>query len=301
MMDVSIMINNLSKRLGDSNKNLFTDDFLIEALTAGQLETAQNIHRKYLTELEALESNLALSSGSIALSGLANDVLDGEKGILKVKIYGGKYCKMLDVADLKLTENYFDRPTTDSPYCYVFQSRIYVLPSTVTRIDVMYLKMPTDLVYILNADEADSGASKTKFDGRSADSLSSTNDNYNDAPIYHDQGDKMHVVTDYVGADLEFTVSPAAAANFADDQEFYFILHDFDDLDRAKFAGMVSELNPALQEIIISMAEATCWKMDGNLKRRDLALDMANLEMDVLNSRYRIAEGVGIKTVKNRR
>lgn len=297
-MDVSRMVEMLSYRVGDTNKRLFTDSFLLKTLNKAQVQATQLLNNLYLTELEVLETGKSLSSGALALSGLSNAVLGGEEGILQVKINGGAYCTRISEKYLKDYENYYKVASTDNPYYYVFANKIYVLPATVSKIDVYYLRMPTDLIYRLNADQADSGASKSKFDGRSTDGLSASDDAYNNAPIFHDQKDEFHVVTDYVGADLEFTVTPAGSENFSENQEFYFILNDFDTLSRDNFAGMICDLNPALHEIVISLAEAICWTMDGKADRRQAALDMATMEIEMLNAMVEMAEGIGIHNVR---
>ena len=294
-MDVSRMVEMLSYRVGDTNKRLFTDSFMLKTLNKAQVQATQLLNNLYLTELEVLQTNQALTSGSLALSSLSNTVLGGEEGILQVKIYGGAYCTRITEKELKEKENYYKTASTSNPYYYVFANKINILPATVTAIDVFYLKTPTDLKYRLNADQADSGSSTTKFDGRSADGLSASNDVYNNAPIFHDQNDEFHVVTDYVGADYEFTVLPAASVAFAESQEFYFILNDFDTLSRTYSAGFVCDLNPALHEIVISLAEAICWTMDGKTDRRQAAMGMAEMEIDMLNAMVEVAEGIGLK------
>jgi len=294
-MDVSRMVEMVSDRVGDANKQLFTDLFLLKALNKAQVQAIQLLDNDYMTELEELETNLTVTDGSIALSGLGHTVLGGEEGILLVKINGGEYCNQITEKELKEKEGYYKTASIQDPYCYVFANRIYVLPTTITKIDVYYLRTPTDLKYWLNADQADSGSSTTKFDGRSADGLSAVNDVYNNAPIFHDQNDEFHVVTDYVGADYEFAVLPAGSVAFAESQEFHFILNDFDTLSRTYFVGFMCDLNPALHEIVISLAEAICWTMDGKTDRRQAAMGMAEMEIDMLNAMVEVAEGIGLK------
>ena len=52
-------------------------------------------------------------------------------------------------------------------------------------------------------------------------------------------------------------------------------------------------LNRALHPLICTLAEAICWAMDGKLDRRQAAYDIALAEIEILNARYKPAEGVG--------
>ena len=292
-MDTATMMNMLGYRIGDADTNLFTNPFRVKSLNKAQTQMAQLLHPNYLTELEALDTNNTLSNNCVLMSSLDYDVLGGAEGILAVKVYGGKYCKRISMQELKKIENTYYAGCSDNPLYYIFQNRIYVLPTATTAIDIYYLRKPTDLVYPLNADQADAGASTSKFDGRSADGLSATNDLYNNAPIFHDQTDSYHIVSDYVGADVEFTITPVASTNLLENQEFFFLLNHFDTLTKTNFNGAMSDLNPALHEIIVSFAEAYCWALNANKDRYDIALNNAKMEIEVLNSRYTKAQGIG--------
>jgi hypothetical protein len=54
-------------------------------------------------------------------------------------------------------------------------------------------------------------------------------------------------------------------------------------------------LNNGLFGLVITLAEAQCWAMDAKIDRRNSALDIAFKEIQILNSRYQRAEGVGTK------
>jgi len=290
-MDTATMMNMLGYRIGDADTNLFTNPFRVKSLNKAQTQMAQLLHPNYLTELEVLDTNNTLTSGSLVITtALTYDVLGGAEGILAVKVYGGKYCKRISMQELKKIENTYYAGSSDNPLYYIFQNRIYVLPTATTAIDIYYLRKPTDLVYPLNAD---AGTLKIVFKGRSADGLSATDDLYNNSPVFHDQNDTYHVITDYSGSTVEFAVSPATTVNFAANQEFFFLLNHFDTLTKTNFNGAMSDLNPALHEIIVSFAEAYCWALNANKDRYDIALNNAKMEIEVLNSRYTKAQGIG--------
>ena len=289
-MDTATMMNMLGYRIGDADTNLFTNPFRVKSLNKAQTQMAQLLHPSYLTELEVLQESVVVGSGYTAITGLTYDVLGGADGIMAVKIHSGKFCKRITMQELKKTENTYYAGSTDNPMFYTFNNRIYVLPSTVTSIDVYYLRKPTDLVYPLNAD---AGTAKSIFKGRAADGLSGVNGTYDDAPVFHDQNDTYHVITDYAHTTYAFTVTPDTTFDFAANQEFYFLLNHFDTLTKTNFNGAMSDLNPALHEIIVSLAEAYCWALDANKDRYDIALNNAKTEIEVLNSRYTKAQGIG--------
>ena len=298
-MNTNEAIDSLGMRLEDANKVDFTETLRLRALNDAQIKLANMLHTNYLTELQSLKTGVTVTAGvtgTLNNSLLTYNVLRGEQGIIKCRISsGGLWLHKLDIKDVKRTENSYLQGTTKNPLFYVFGNKIYVLPTTITSIDVLFLREPTTLLYPFNADQADSGASTTKFDGRSADSLSAVNDYYNGAVIYSKEHDSYHVITDYVGADLEFTVSPAATGNFTENQEFYFLTHGFDLLG---LSGVDFDLNPALHEIIVTLAEAQCWAIDEKLERRNAAMKAAMDEIAVLNARFERAEGIGPKKEK---
>ena len=294
-MNVQEMIDLLGLRLEDAAKGNFTDATKLLTLNDGVKKVANLIHPGYLTELEYLKTSVTLSSGAVAMTAANLDykVLKGKAGVIKVKVSGtsGLDCTPIDITDRKRTENSFNAGTVQNPLCYVFQNTLYVLPTTITTVDVYFRRVPNQLLYPFNADQADSGASASKFDGRSADSLSTVNDYYNGAVIYSLLYDTYHVITDYVGADLEFTVSPASTlGNFTENQQFYFLTHSFNELG---LSGVDCDLNEALHELVVSFAEATCWKMDEKIDRSGSAYKAAMEEIGVLNSVYEDPEGIG--------
>jgi len=52
-------------------------------------------------------------------------------------------------------------------------------------------------------------------------------------------------------------------------------------------------VNKALHPLIVTLAEALCWAIDGKLDRKQAALDIAFAEIEILNARYTAAENIG--------
>jgi len=294
-MDVQTMINQLGLRLEDASKGTFTDDIKLDILDNSQIKVANLLRNEYLTELQVIKDNVTATAGKaeMTVANLGYKVLRGAQGVLAIKIKDSLYCNLIDIADLKSTENTYLTGTARNPLAYVFQNYIYVSNGeTNPTIDVYFLKVPTTLRFKFTSDEADSGASDVKFDGAADEGLSAVNDTYNGAVIYNVDKASYHVVTGYVGADLEFTVSPAADSNFTDGQEMYFITHSFDEIN---LSGVTCDLNDALHSLVLDVAESDCWLMDEKQQRSSEAYKKAIDEIAVLNERYAPRSGIGTR------
>ena len=179
--------------------------------------------------------------------------LRGAQGILSVKLTSGKYCRIIDQKDIKDTEGHYRAGSSVDPIAIIRNNQIEVKATSPTTIDVSYLRLPTAPYFSFTSDAADSGSSTTKFDGASGEGLSTSNDAYNDAVIYNEDKETYHVVTDYNGTSLEFTVSPAASSAFPNGQTFRFITNGF---DATNLSGVEFDLNESFHNIIVDLAES---------------------------------------------
>jgi len=292
-MDVQTMLNQLGLRLEDADKVKFTDALKLEILNNAQVKVANLLNNAYLTELQVIKESITATSGKAEMT-IANfdyGVLRGAQGILRIRINSGLYCNLLDIDDLKRMENPVLAGTLQNPLAWVFQNHIYVSNGeTNPVIDIYFLKVPTTLRFKFTSDQDDDGASDVKFDGAASEGLSAVNDTYNGAVIHNITKNSYHVVTDYDGASLKFTVEPAAVANFIDDEEMYFITHSFDLIN---LDGISCDLNESLHGLVLDFAETDCWLMDSKLDRSVNAEKKAFSEIAVLNERYAPRTGIG--------
>lgn len=300
-MNVSQMMNLLALRLEDAGKVDFPDNFKLLALNNSQTSLANKLHNNYLTELQVVDTNKTVTTGACAISTLSYDVLRGGQGIRKLKVNGtsGLYITMIELDDVKKMENTLIGGNTSNPIGYIFQNTIYVIPTSITSIDVYYLRVPAPLYYPFNMIAATT-PSKSAFLG---DSSSDAVDDYWKYAVIYCVGQKSyHVVyatsptlaydlTGNADGEKHFTVVPDAAANFGTDT-FYFVTHGFDTLN---LTGVTCQLNETLHELAVTLAEAECWAMSHKLDRRAAALETAYAEIAMLNSRYETerAEGIG--------
>jgi len=93
-----------------------------------------------------------------------------------------------------------------------------------------------------------------------------------------------------VGADLEFTVSPAAGANFTEGQQFSFHTHGFDTLT---LSGIEFSLNESLHPLIIDVAEAQGLAQTDKDVQRLAAEKKSENTIAVLNAKYIPPERLG--------
>jgi hypothetical protein len=293
-MNVSEMMSMLALRLEDAEKTKFTDAFKLKALNNAQIKLANLLHPAYLSELEVVETALTATSGEYNLSSLQNDVLKSGQGVLKVKINGSYWGTRIPLSEVKKTENTFLAGSTRNPIWYVFGNKIVVSNGeTNPSIDVYYLKRPTSLIYDIEVDTVVDAAS---FTVASDEGLSSENDYYNGAVIYHPDNGTYHVVTDYVGASRAFTISPSMTQEgslWVAGESFRFVTHDFDQLN---LDSVECDLNQSLHELVVGFAEAECWGMANQHERRKSALDSVYDEISALNQSYAPAEGIGTES-----
>jgi len=290
-MNVALAATTLSSRFKDLGLQKFNNAIIRTLLESAEIYVASKLHPAYLTELETPEVSVAVSSGYAALSALSNSVLGGAQGVREVKLTGGKICILIDAKNRKDTENAFWQGSTDSPIAWVQNNRIYVLPASTALIDVSYLKVPDPLYFNFTSNQADSGASKTKFDGASGEGLDTTTTNYYlGAVIFNITKKSYHVVTAYNKTDLEFTVGPEAAANFTESQQFRFLTHDFDALS---LSGVDFTLNADKHSMIIDVAEAAGLAQTELHQQREAANSRAENTIAVWNAKFIPPERLG--------
>jgi len=291
------MIHRLAYRLEDPEKDKFTDLFKLKTLNNAQKKLPQFVHNAYLTELQYLKVDLTVTNGATAAltsSSLTYDLLRSGQGILKVRdATTDVYLTQIGLRDIKKNESRYFRATTLNPYFYIAGNKIYVLPTSgIGTIDVFMLRQPATMYYTYTA----SGGSTATILSTDTN-LSVTADYYNGLLVYNQTKEKYFVVNDfaYGAPTFTITVDTALAAAGANADIFYFLKNDFDDVNKA---GVACELNPCLHDVVLLMAEAECWAMDRQLTRRNAALEAAFNEIQVLNSRYGPAEGIGTSAYK---
>ena len=205
----------LGIRLDDVGENIFTPQIKMDAINSARRLLVSVMDNKYLGELETVDNDQSLSSGTVTFASAGIDpIRDGIIGIYDES--NNKWCTMIEPGQVKSLQNTFLSGTTTSAVAYTFAETIYVNPTSISSVDIWYYKNPTDFTY------SDSGSGS---------------------------------------------------------------------------GGMASacELNAALQEIVVDMAEAQLWRIDGQATRGQGAMQNAMLAIQMLNGRIPkdLSEGIG--------
>jgi len=147
----------LDDRLEDSQGE-FGDALRLRTINAEQITLCslipQELRKDYLTEITVIKDNLSLTSGKVLMTAavLGKEALFGLKGIVSVKDHSGKYCDKMNLFSSDVIDNPYLSPTHNQPGYDVFQNYIYVLPLTITAIDVFHLKVPEDISGSVNCE-----------------------------------------------------------------------------------------------------------------------------------------------------
>jgi hypothetical protein len=300
-MNTTYMAQLLSLRLEDAKTTKFSPAALVKALNNGQDFLCQQIRKEYLTSLQVIDAQKTATSGYYALSSLTYDPLHGAQGIRKVKIYDGQYCTRIDITERKKEENSYISGSINNPLYYVKDNKIYVSNGqTSPVIDIYYYKNPAPMMYYFTVAEHGT-PSDTQFLGDDDQGLSEIDDTYNGIPVYSETQESYHIITDYIGATREFVVEPAASANFGTELMYFIRRPDIDAYSVKPTATdtdlyvETSELNLALLETVLTLAEAQLWSMDSKMDRRNNAREMANLIIQTLNESYIPPAGIGTR------
>jgi hypothetical protein len=287
----------LAIRLEDAASRV-TPAMKLGALHTGEIILANKLHPHFLTELEVIKTGLTLTTGVKALTAanLGYDVIRGGDGITKVIVTNGNEATWIDPRDTKRMENSFLTATVDNPVYTVFQGNLMVWPTTITSVEVWFLRVPPKLrhafTYIFTGA---SPSSTTQFIGDDGQNLSTSDNYYNNSVIFLGETDTYHVVTDYEGSTRTFTILPETAYAIGGADTFQFLTHDF---DLTNLTAVYPLVGAAYHNIMVTLAEATCFGILGEDTRRDNAWEKATAEIKAINARFKPAAGIGAKENK---
>ena len=141
------MLSNLGLRLEDPAASVFTSAVKLDSLNLAQKTVCSMIDNAYLVELQTIADNKTVSTGActfdVAFGSGVNPIRNGITGIYDET--NDVWCTMIEPGDVKRLENSYLDGSTSNPVAYVFADTIYIKPTSVSSIDVWYIKEPTDL------------------------------------------------------------------------------------------------------------------------------------------------------------
>ncbi len=281
-MTVLEMYDSLALKIEDPKSEIFTPWYRRQMLEHAQLKLTHLLHASLLTELEVIESNFTVTTGVTEVMNPANltgrySIVRGRDGIVQIKIYStGRVMAILDFPDVKKTNNAsFLAGSTINPLAYIFGNKINTLPTSISAVDVAYLRFPAPLRATFLA----SGGSLTTIvcDITEETKLANAaNDQFNGAWIWNITDELYFVVNDYavVTNTATFTCDdPGAGAAGADDETFYILGRDHEILG---LSSVTCDLSVNLHDLVVLLAAGECWRKVGNIGRRNELLEEAS-------------------------
>jgi len=287
-MYVHDMLTAFDSRMEDPGRTKYPDTVRILALRSAQITMIEFIHHDYFTELQEIQESMVVTAGKMNISSISNIVIRGAKGICAAKVHGGKWITIQDFRDAKDQESPLYAGTLLNPTAYIFGNKIFFQPTTITLVDMYYLRMPifSQGPFSTQASDVPGMPSTDEFfetvSGQDIEDIS--DDWFLESSVLSDSGTpSYHLVTNSNSATGLFWVSPAKAAAST----------DFGNVTFYK-----SELNPVLHNIMLKLAEAEMWDSSRDFDREAKARAAAFEEIEILNQRYEKLEGTGTKNRK---
>lgn len=148
------MLDNLGLRLEDPAQTIFTQAAKLDALNLAQKSVANMVDNNYLAELQTITATktttegqdpgalFAICSYATAFS-TALPIRNGIVGVFDEE--NNLWCTMIEPGDAKRLENSYLDGVAANPVAFAFGHTIYIRPSNVSSIKVLYLKSPADL------------------------------------------------------------------------------------------------------------------------------------------------------------
>lgn len=168
------MLTLLSQKVEDEANTLLTADEKTLAINHAQVKVASLVDKSYLHPLETLQTSVAVSSGSVDLSGIGifDNMLHRKIELIKVSNTASEdaYIHIIDFEEIhKLQNKYYEDTNMDSTYnyaghAYLWGTVLYVKPSNVSSIDIYYYKKPTSFVTAVSSPTTQSLSTECELD-----------------------------------------------------------------------------------------------------------------------------------------
>lgn len=141
------MITSMGLRLEDPAKTVFTESTVLDALNFAQKTVCNMLDNSYLVELQQIAEDKTVTNGKCTFDTIfganVNPLRNGIVGVYDET--NNLWCTMIEPNEAKQLENSYLSGSSSNAVAYVFADSVYVKPTTVTAIDVWYIKSPADL------------------------------------------------------------------------------------------------------------------------------------------------------------
>jgi len=146
-MSITVLsiLSSLNDRINDSGDVKFFTVEKVSYLNGGGTIIQGMLHYSYLINEFGVYENKTVTSGYVSISDLDNDVVNGINGIIKVKITDGLWADFVNIKDVDNQDNSYLLGTSINPKWYVRADKIFIKPSNAAQLDILYLKVFTDM------------------------------------------------------------------------------------------------------------------------------------------------------------
>ncbi len=130
------------------HEDFFSPDIMLECLNEAQRYVCKELRIQAVREIETAKSSQALdSSGAVNLTTLNPLPLEGESGILTVRLHGGKFCRKLTDEKRREEEEAGTVYSTGDPVFYFEGEKLYIRPCDGQTVDLVYKKQPVEMAF----------------------------------------------------------------------------------------------------------------------------------------------------------
>ena len=158
-MKTTELITHLQYRLEDDTSNTdFDVNQKLNALNTGQRALCNFLDNHYLTELESISTSLPTQATDWSMTNASVCEVVGKpdsirNGIVRVlDKSNNRFCDIMPGSKPELLSNNYvvgdnsGSGTIIGSYALVFANKVYVAPSTISLVDIWYLKHPNELI-----------------------------------------------------------------------------------------------------------------------------------------------------------
>jgi len=168
----------------DEDGRLFTDALKTKWLNTAQDHIISLINSQYIVELHTVDAGESPTTGVYAMSGLTYSVYRKHLGLMGVRVASGVFCDFIDFEQYKqyVTDGYTFVAT--APKYYVRGSSIYLFPTSISSIDVYYVRVPAVMTENVASGSIANGTVYTVNDYTTVKYPSTTGTNYTDGQSF---------------------------------------------------------------------------------------------------------------------
>jgi len=141
-MNVTEIYTRMGLALEDVNERAFNKTRKLDAYNEAQDIITNIVDTHYLSELQYLKEAVPVSGGTVAMTTAALDyvVLQGDEGIMSVKVSNGAYADPIPAKEMRRMDNPYLAASKENPKYSLLNQKIWVFPRSISAVDVGFLR-----------------------------------------------------------------------------------------------------------------------------------------------------------------